>query len=144
MGSSLSVGLAYGLDLGGPDGGWNIENGEDFTPRVGDWYDDDMGNLVTQAVTAYLDRKGVSYEKYGEDAALKSLGLEIVYHGVGEWYDYVIATYAKETFSSVAEVDPHVFAQDVSGWNERIQDFLTVLEIKATAKPVWLICADYG
>lgn len=144
MGRSLDVRLVYGLDLGGPESGWAIEEGNNYALRVGAWYDDDRGRLTEQAVEAYLERKEVSYERYGDDAALKSLGLEIVPYGVGEWYSYILAAHAERSSSWLAEVDPHILAQDVSDWNAKIQNFLTTLEIQATAKPAWLICADYG
>lgn len=148
MSSSLDVTLVYGLDLGDADGGWNIEYDDDDNPKVGSWYssdDEERDDFPTLAITAYLRLKGVAFEPYGSYRALKEFGLELTSYGALEyWSGYILTAFDIDGDSAVYEIDPAELQQDTAAWDAKIQDFLTTLEIQATKKPGWLICADYG
>lgn len=149
--------LAYGYDLGGPEG-WEIEN---TTDRWGhelpvDWYDPDdvetdfagaaMNHLLAAAGFTETDWRADGYFER-KRAAEANLEVQVVTHCSIDYPLYVLAAWSIEAYRGYPKaIDLAEFGHGTRLlWDARLAYALKVLDLTPKqAEPALLLCSLYG
>lgn len=159
MGQSTNAMLMYGYHLGGPDGGWEIQQADEFggldVNQIPWLRLDDESDFITQAEQKLLESVGFTETDWQADgyfdrerAAEARLGVTFESHCSGDYPMWVLAAAEMTAYRGDARiVDLAALAQQVAdeGWDDKLAAAVEALGITPKqAKPAWLLCSYWG
>jgi hypothetical protein len=151
MGTSTDAILAYGYDLDGPDGEWQIREVDEYGSPTLDWWDDD--DIIEAVETKLLAATGFTETDWQVDGyftrrreALAAIGVEVISHCSGECPMYILAAHSTTARRGGPKtVDPADMAALQKDADARLARALEALGMTPTQdKPAWLLASDWG
>lgn len=155
MGTSTDGVLAYGFNLGGDEGGWEITEADEYGEWVPDWHDEEEEDLVSDAETHLLRSAGFAETDYKAEGyydrkreAEARVGVELVSYCSDEFPMYVLAAHTLTAYrGDVKAIDFAALEQKRvdEGWDEKLRAACEALG--ATPKqgqPKWLLVSYWG
>lgn len=153
MGQSTNGILAYGYNLGGGDGEWQVAEADEYGGLTVDWLDPESEDGVETAIEermlasvgfteqwqpgidGYFDRK---------KAAEARLGVELESYCSGDYPMYLLAATGSVQTAYRGDCDPASFDIDPS-WDGKLAAALAALGMTPTQDQAkWLLCSYWG
>ncbi len=156
MGNSADGILAYGFNLGGDEGGWEVaEADSEYGEWKPDWYDEDEEDLAGDAEKRLLEVAGFSETDYKAEGyydrkreAEARVGVELVPYCSFDYPIYVLAAHAITVYQGHAkEIDwAELERQRVSeGWDDKLTAAREALGVTPKQEqPKWLMVSRWG
>lgn len=158
MGTSTDGILAYGYDLGGGDGDWNVREADEYGELTLPWLDeddDDVADALTRRLLTEIVGFTETWETRTDDEyfarerdAEKALGVEIYLHCSGEYSMYLLAAkvYRAGRGYPVALDPANLMAEvEAGGYDKKLRRALEALGITPTeGRPQWLLASYWG
>lgn len=155
MGVSTDGILAYGFNLGGDEGGWEIAEVDEYGEWTPDWYDEEEEDLVSDAETHLLRAAGFTETDYKAEGyydrkreAGARVGVELVSYCSGEFPMYVLAAHHITAYrGDVKEIDFAALDQKRvdEGWDEKLRAACEALGVTPKQeRPKWMLVSYWG
>lgn len=161
MGTSTDAILAYGIDLGDPDGypeSWKVDGIDEEALEHEDGLAKYVENrlLVAAGFTEKRPEEDLSdnwreriYRPWRQrrDAAVAQFGVEVVSHCSTEAPMYLLVAHhitAPRGCPRFPDVNALNLQRIHDGWDQRIADALKTLGWSTDQQPRWILCSDWG
>lgn len=150
MGQSISVDLAYGVNIGYDDDGWNFDGWPDVHEHLGFDEEETEGEWLEMALLTFLGHENVLDMGYRESkAAIEECPLSIVHYGYQS--GGLLLTIGSSSVSGIFSVQSIDLPEHPSVEDARVLvDFLAWLEARGLVlkdkarNPGWILAGSYG